>query len=140
MTEGINISPATLKQWAADEERLMKEIAVKQQELAIVQKNRAAAAVLEASMTPKTGKLAFDEQIAVKANGHSHESGQNMTLAIENIANRSAAPIAKKDLRRQLAEAGFASDSPYFYTVLMRLKKRKKIAVTVDGRISRAPG
>ena len=140
MTEGINITAATLKQWAEDESRLQREITDRQQELASVQKMRAAAAVLSTSITPLPGSLAVSRQISMLTNGHAPQVGQkNMSAVIEDIAKRSPAPISRKELRKQLGAAGFADEKlgAYFYTAVNRLKKRKRILMTADGKIWR---
>jgi hypothetical protein len=63
-----------------------------------------------------------------------------MTLAIEQIANHSAAPITKKELRKQLSALGFPAErlGPYFYTAITRLSDKGRITRTRDGRITRA--
>jgi hypothetical protein len=139
MAVGFEITPAMLKQWAEDRDRLAIEIADRQQLLTSIQKKLAAAAVLSESITPKTGALETAGHAPATANGHVHP-GDNMTLAIEQIANHSAAPITKKELRKQLSALGFPAErlGPYFYTAITRLSDKGRITRTRDGRITRA--
>jgi hypothetical protein len=62
-----------------------------------------------------------------------------MIDAIEQIANTAPAPITKKELKKKLSGAGYGEDrlGAYFYTAIMRLKQKRKIAVLPDGRIGR---
>jgi hypothetical protein len=61
----------------------------------------------------------------------------NMTITIEKIANESAAPVSRKDLKQMLAKLGYSEDrlGNYFYTVVHRLKMKGRITVQPDGSV-----
>lgn len=61
----------------------------------------------------------------------------DLTAAIEKLANEAPQPITKATLRDRLREQGFAEGRlvNYFYTAIMRLKKRGRIIVLRDGRV-----
>lgn len=65
------------------------------------------------------------------------EDGDNLTAAIERIANSAARPVAKKALKQMLAKEGFAPDrlANYFYTAIHRLKAKNRISVLEDGSV-----
>lgn len=139
MSEGINITPAEIAQWEKDKTKFLREIAESQDKLAAVTKNLEAAAILMARNKPQAPKT--EKPAPAARNGHDPHDGANLTDSIADIANRSAAPVAKKDIKKQLAAMGFPDDKlgPYFYTAIMRLKGKKRITVQGDGKIWRAP-
>jgi len=64
-----------------------------------------------------------------------------LVAAIEKLANDASRPISKKELKRILAEQGFASDrlANYFYTAIHRLKAKERITVMPDGSVWKDP-
>ena len=81
------------------------------------------------------------EAASAKSNGLSAGEPQNMTEAIEKIANETGTPIPRKELKRLLKKQGFPNDrlGNYFYTAVHRLKGKKRITVQPDGSVWRAP-
>ena len=65
----------------------------------------------------------------------------NMTEVVEKIANTSPAPVPRKQLKEALSAQGFPQDrlGNYFYTVIHRLKEKKRITITEDGSVGPAP-
>jgi hypothetical protein len=143
MSDGsITISAAQLKKWEVDEARLQREIAEKQTELASIQRARQAVSFLAALNTVSTvGQKQKPSAIIDKSGQYNLIDGKNMTDSMADIVNSSGGPLTKKELRGRLAAFGFTKEQlgPYFYTVIMRLKERRKIHVLPDGRITKAP-
>lgn len=114
------------RQRKADLEKLISEY---QQELASISRRLDAVAILTEGATdlPET-------------EASTGTSTETMMDAVVRIARSSTRPVTKAELRQQLQEAGFAPErlGAYFYTVIARLKDKKKIAVLDDGRV--APG
>lgn len=127
-----------IRRMEADKARLEKIISDSQRELAPLNERLRAVAVL-AGPEPSSR--------AAKANGMSFGMpdtpavSDNMTEAIEKIANEASAPILRKELKRLLSAQGFPADQlgNYFYTVVHRLKDRQRIAVNEDGSVWKAP-
>lgn len=71
----------------------------------------------------------------------SSRDGDNMVAAIEKIANEAPRPISKKQLKKTLAEQGFAPErlANYFYTAIHRLKAKERITVMPDGSVWKDP-
>jgi hypothetical protein len=65
----------------------------------------------------------------------------NLTDAIESIANGSPVAITKKELKKTLQKRGFPAErlENYFYTAVNRLKKKRRITVMSDGSVWKAP-
>jgi hypothetical protein len=63
----------------------------------------------------------------------------NLTRTVERIANESAGPMAKNDLKEILVQQGFPKErlSTYFYTAITRLKHKGRITVRADGSLWR---
>jgi len=134
----IIISASKIAQWKADKEQLEREIAERQQKVADLAKKLDAAAILAGAGALHAEAFVLRPE---PPTAKGEEGGENMTAAIERIANASPAPITKKELKRQLAALGFPQQrlSAYFYTPVMRLKEKRKITVLQDGKIWRAP-
>jgi len=69
------------------------------------------------------------------------KDGDNLVAAIEKIANDAPRPVSKKELKKILAEQGFAADrlANYFYTAIHRLKTKERITVRADGSVWKDP-
>jgi hypothetical protein len=59
--------------------------------------------------------------------------------AIEKIANESAEPVSKPELRRRLIALGMPIEkfNNYFYQAIRRLRSRRRISVLEDGSVWR---
>jgi hypothetical protein len=122
-----------IKQWERDKDALEREIAERQAKLLDLAEKLKAVAVLRAQPSR-------EETRAAATNGHAEppeSEGSSLTAAIEQIATTSPAPLTKKQLKQRLLEQHFPEDrmGPYFYTCLMRLKKKERIRVMDDGRV-----
>jgi hypothetical protein len=64
---------------------------------------------------------------------------KNMMLAVERLVTASAMPLERAKVKKALAEQGFPAErlGNYFYTVVKRLKDKKRIAVQQDGKLAR---
>jgi hypothetical protein len=126
---------AAIEGWQAERAELEKVISDAQKRLLEVNKRLDAAAVLSGAAAPHVIGLFGDEDEA------GSEEGENLTSAIEEIANGSPVPVSKGDLKKLLAKQGFAASrlANYFYTAIHRLKRKGKITVRSDGSIWKAP-
>jgi hypothetical protein len=130
--------------WRAEEAEAKRLIAEGQRRLAEVGKKLDAAAVLTAIPAQTSPGESHDDD-APSDDTHDAETSEelprsNLTEAIERLANASARPLSRPDLRRMLAQEGFPESrlSNYFYTVIARLKKHGRITVKRDGSLGRA--
>jgi len=65
----------------------------------------------------------------------------NLMGALARIANESAKPLAKKELKAALIASGVDEarvSGPYFYVAIDRLKKKERLSVLDDGRVWKA--
>jgi hypothetical protein len=128
---------AAIRRMEAEKARLEKVIADAQRELAPITERLRAVAVLagppmEAAPSKSNGLFESPDTAG---------EAQNMTEAIEKIANETGTPIPRKELKRLLKKQGFPNDrlGNYFYTAVHRLKGKKRITVQPDGSVWRAP-
>ena len=113
---------------------LERQIAEAQKKLASVNEKLRAAAVLTAADIEPTSITHIEEM----STGQDSPESASMTEVVERLANDSPAPITRSALKAKLVEQGFGID-PYFYTVIARLKAKKRITVNPDGSVWRAP-
>jgi hypothetical protein len=123
-----------IKQWERDKDALEREIVERQAKLSDIAEKLKAVAVLRAQPSRQ------ETRAVAATNGHAEppeSEGSSLTAAIEQIATTSSAPLTKKQLKEKLLEQHFSEDrmGPYFYTCLMRLKKKERIRVLDDGRV-----
>jgi hypothetical protein len=133
-TPVFTLTADQLKRWKDEQAELERQIAEAQKKLASVNEKLRAAAVLTAAEIGPTPSASFEEK---STSAPSSEAG-GMTEVIERLANESSAPITRSALKAKLMEQGFGID-PYFYTVIARLKAKKRITVNPDGSVWRAP-
>jgi hypothetical protein len=123
-----------------EEQDIVRRIAADQQRLADVRDWLSTVARLVPKAQPRL-PLAPRAQIKTTFRSAATVDGDNLTLAIENLANASDAPLPKAELKTILAEQGFSAErlANYFYTAIHRLKAKDRITVQPDGSVWRAP-
>ncbi len=128
---------AQIRQWQRDEVSLEGEIAERQRKLASVREKLKAISVLGVEIPQ--GEAA-DENDVIVIDDTSDSEGSSLTEAIERLANVSRSPLSKKELKAKLLAENFAENrlGAYFYTVLMRLKKKGRISILDDGSVWKA--
>ena len=126
-----------VRQWERDRDALESEIAERQRKLSAINEKLKAVSML--GVQPP-----YADASKVHVNGKETETapenkGANLTEAIERIAAESPTPLSKKQLKERLRAERFAEDrlGPYFYTVVMRLKKNGRVRVLDDGSVWR---
>jgi hypothetical protein len=122
-----------IEEWRTEEKAAERLIVDGQQRLQAVRKKLDAAAVL-------AGHMPAQKQQASPLFGEEDDKApeaMNMVKAIEEIANGSAVPVNRHDLRRMLIQRGFPKDrmGNYFYTAVSRLKAAERISVRADGSV-----
>ena len=129
--DGLVVSDEQIAQWQKDEDRLMNRIVDDQAELAAVRRKLEAVSILrEWSGSPP----ASTPPAPPVENGD-----KNMMLAVERLVTASVMPLERAKVKKALAEQGFPAErlGNYFYTVVKRLKDKKRIAVQQDGKLAR---
>ncbi len=125
----ITISHALMADWEAKLREAMRRADEATREATMWQQKIAAARLILSEF-----------EVGPPTNGTSHgtsEGEDNMTAAIESIANSLSAPISRSDMKDRLRERGFPEErlANYFYTAVGRLKGKNKITVTDDKKI-----
>lgn len=112
--------------WRRRKSELEQTILQAQQELALINRRLDAVAIL----TEDGDEIA---PVVERASG-----GETMMSAVMRITRSADGPLTKADLRQRLEHDGFPDErlGAYFYTVIARLKKKGKISVLDDGRVS----
>jgi hypothetical protein len=138
MSLKVSIDTDEIDSWRAEVEGLKREVAERQKKIIDLEGDIEAALRLA---NRKQRRTIAESPVVPKGGARSIEppQGSSMTDALEMIANRSAAPLTKQEIRDQLSGQGFADKGPYLYTVIMRLKDRGKISVMSDGKVWKAP-
>ena len=128
-----------LAEWQKEMEQLERDIAAKQKRHAFLAGRLHAVAVLTGKepedREPLAAETLFDQAKPARADH------KNMMGAVDKMANEAHRPISKADVRKILAEMSFPEGSlgNYFYTVIARLKAKRRITVMPNGDIWRAP-
>ncbi|MPZ35796.1 MAG: hypothetical protein GEV13_33360 [Rhodospirillales bacterium] len=125
----IVISHSLMAEW----ENKQKE-AVKRAEEA----NREAHMWMQKIAAAKLILSSLDVGPPANGNGAAHaQDDDNMTAAIETIANGLKVPISRAEMKDRLRAQGFPEDrlANYFYTAVTRLKNKAKITVDAEKRI-----
>ncbi len=120
----VTVTPATIEEW--EKEAVNRE----RQAAKLVEEAKSLRARAEA------GKLLLG--LSGDAGDQDEESdGQSMMEAMATVANASDKPLTKAAMKSRLLTMGFPEDrmSSYFYTCVSRLKAKKRITVTEDGRM-----
>ena len=128
---------AQIRQWEREKSSLEDQIIDCQRRLASLNEKLKAVAVLGIQLPRAEPQAAqTDTQPAFKL----ALDASSMTDAVERIVNESPSPISKKELKARLLAENFAEErlGAYFYTVIMRLKQRKRISVRDDGKMWKA--
>jgi hypothetical protein len=121
----VTITPAVISDWENDAARREKQAA----ELIAEAKNLRARA--------EAGKLLLGLAGGAEADAAEGEPGVSMMEAMETIANSADKPMTKATIKSRLQILGFSEEQmgSYFYTCVARLKAKKRITVTDDGRM-----
>jgi hypothetical protein len=124
-----------LAEWRAEKKRGEEMIAEGQRIVSRVDaKLTAAANLLEAlgEGRPKDTNLTPGSATLTLSNS---SPSLNLTETIEKLANQSVKPVPQAELREILTKRGFPDSqlSNYFYTVISRLKKARRITSTKRG-------
>ena len=135
----LTVDAATLKGW-------QDEVAAAEQTIAEGERRRMDAQRKLDAFAVLSGQAAPPSQTAAHANGSiaSIFSGlgdeMNLTAAVETLAHGET-PIPRPTLKAKLREQGFPEDrlSNYLYTVIARLKDKRRITVRLDGSLWKAP-
>jgi len=136
----FTVTPELLDQAKREKDRLEHDIDEAQRKLALVnQFLRLAAAYSDESKAAGTEAEVSEEKEETEESESVDPS--NMMDLIRRIANGSAKPITKTEMKAKLAAAGIQESrlGSYFYVAVDRLKKKDRITVLEDGRIWRAP-
>jgi hypothetical protein len=133
---GINLTSEVIAQWKREKDQLEREQAEIERKLTTVTEKIKAASIL-------MGTLEDDavEAFALAAPVEFDSGAEDMTAAVERIANEATSALSKSDLKSQLRSRGFPESrlGNYFYTVIKRLKDHDRISVLDDGRIWKKP-
>jgi len=144
----VTITPDTLREWQREAARLMADAEAKKAQantlLARVEAGRLLLGIDTISATGGKVETMTPDEAAAFADvdaAEGSDAGPNMAASIETIANTSDKPLTKATLKSRLMTLGFPEDrmGNYFYTVIARLKGKKRITVQPDGRVWRAP-
>jgi hypothetical protein len=126
----IVVPSKVVQEWLSEKAVLERDIALKRRALAAINSRlRNAGFVIRDDLPSK-----YDEAkplAPVKRFG--------LIDAIEKIANESAHPISKVELRRRLVALGMPIEkfNNYFYQAIRTLRSRHRISVLDDGRVWR---
>lgn len=122
----------------ADEAEYEKQLADIQQKLTSVRDILKAVAVLSAQSVP--AKPAAETLFPPPHANGAAESKNDLTAAVERLANTATAPLSKKKLKAHLIREGYPAKrlGNYFYTVLRRLHDHDRIMVYDNGTVWKA--
>jgi hypothetical protein len=139
---GFTVTPELLDQAKREKDRLEQDIVEAQHKLALI--NQFLRLAEAYSDEPKPGtEVEAPEETEESEEPEESESvdPSNMMGLISQIANESAKPITKAEMKVKLVAAGMPKGrlGSYFYVAVDRLKKKDRITVLEDGRIWRAP-
>ena len=128
-----------IRHMEAEKVRLEKVIVDAQRALIPLNDRLHAVAILagpQPNNRPEPNGTMFDEKPKTET-----PAPTNMTEVVEKIANTSSDPVPRKQLRETLLAQGFTQDrlGNYFYIVIHRLKKKKRITINEDGSVGPAP-
>jgi hypothetical protein len=125
----ITLTPALVRDWEQQAAGLEKEAAEK---LADAKKLRERAAA---------GKVVLGDAFGPNESAGGDDARSKLQREMEKIANAADKPLTKAAMKSRLQMLGVPEDQlgNYFYTVVLRLKKKDRISVLDDGRIWRAP-
>ena len=130
----VSITAEDIAGWEAEEQKLL-------QRLGEVREKLRAAAILSPQKVRHKAHPAYEGTPVGSGTGTLFAPVEvpedNLTDAIERIANATNGPITKADLKEMLAKEGYAKDrlANYFYTAIHRLKNKNRITVTPTGSI-----
>ncbi len=135
----FTVTPELLDQAKREKDRLEQDIDEAQRKLALVNQFLRLAAAYSDESKADTKAEAPEEKEEIEESESVDPS--NMMDLIRRIANGSAKPITKTEMKAKLAAAGIQESrlGSYFYVAVDRLKKKDRITVLEDGRIWRAP-
>jgi hypothetical protein len=141
----VTITPDTLREWQKEAAQLLADAdAKKAQANTLLARVEAGRLLLGIDSISATGaKTTNPDEAAALADVDAAEvsdAGPNMAASIEMIVNTSDKPLTKGTLKSRLMMLGFPEErmGNYFYTVIARLKGKKRIAVQPDGRVWKA--
>ena len=119
--------------WKKRKQGLETTIAEAQQELLTINRRLEAVAIL-------TDGRPSDSPVPSAGHTNGSATTQSMTEAVEQIVGAVSEPMTKAALKEALLGRGFPQEKlgNYFYTVIMRLKQKRRINVGNDGKVSAA--
>ncbi len=135
----FTVTPELLDQAKREKDRLEQDIDDAQRKLALINNFlRLAAAYSDESKADTEAEVSEEKEETEESES---VDPSNMMDLIRRIANGSAKPITKTEMKTKLAAAGIQESrlGSYFYVAVDRLKKKDRITVLEDGRIWRAP-
>jgi hypothetical protein len=122
----VTITPATIEEWEQES----------------VKREKAAAKLLEEAKSyrarAEAGKLLLGLSAGSGGDaGDADDDGPGMMESMATIANAAEKPMTKATMKSRLLTLGFPEDrmTSYFYTCVARLKAKKRITVTDDGKM-----
>lgn len=130
---GLHLTSEKLRQWMDRKTELESQITQNRQELATINQRLEAVAILSQSSD--------SEGVSGKDAKPTLPPDESMVDAVERIVFQAGGPVARAQLKKALAEAGYPKSrmGNYFYTLIARLKERERIVVASDGRVSAGP-
>jgi hypothetical protein len=138
---GFTITREMVDQAKHEKDRLESEIADLQRKLGLVAQFLRMASAYYQEEADADASEASEEISSTESPQQEDIDPSNMTAAIARIANDSAKPITKSELKAKLIESGIKENrlGSYFYVAIDRLKEKERICVLDDGRVWRAP-
>ena len=121
----VTITPAIIDEWEQE----------------CIKREKQAAKLLEEAKSYRARADAGKLLLGLSADGDQDavidDEGPSMMESMATIANSTEKPMTKATMKSRLMMLGFPEDrmTSYFYTCVARLKAKKRITVTEDGRM-----
>ena len=127
MAETFTLSPTVVEGWERKQKEALAKAEAYTKEAAQWGQKVQAARLILSSMDIEVPGVGPEEPVRE----------DNMTAAIEEIANDTKVPLTHKEMKARLRELGFTEErlANYYYTPINRLKEKGKITVGEDKRI-----